>query len=368
MKYFIPVLCILAILLFSGCVQPPVTPPVQLPITPQSTNNTTLPSTNITANITCNDQCLFDKAVAGNSSLLCAPIASSSPRDECYLRFLPEVDCALVGSNASRQSCYLAAAKTHPELCAKTSAPEECYLTATGCADTNCVALKLGKPEFCTDAVCNYKFAKDGDGASCQALNNTPQKTACLALAGNGSCLNLTNEYYRYKCLWIYAVQTGDIGTCLKINADAESYYSGCVSEVASTTNDPGKCNIQDTQARNLCYYNYALDKGDVYPCRLINYEPRLNDCYYHTALKYLKPDMCNNMTWVDYRITCYSGVIFSGQLSEGDALSCAKVDEEQWKDKCYQRLAMDNLKQEYCGFILNKAERDECNNKFFAG
>lgn len=365
-RFFLPALFLLAFLFLSACTQeqPPgpggqVTPP---PIN-ASSNATNL----LNATAPCGDGCLLGKALASLDQSLCANISLNATRDDCYLG-ISKSDCSKVIDSGRRDSCYLSQAKDSTELCLNYSSPDYCYLNVTSCGTMDCAAAKLDDPALCVTQQCNYDFALKGNSQACPLLNDSVSQTACAKIAGTGTCASLTNEFYQYKCWSTVAYQKEDYSFCQKITTNASLYFNGCVTDLAVKITNSSFCDlIRDTEFRDDCYYDYAQTTADVSQCLNIKYyDQQQNDCMYRVALKFARPDFCNNMTFSNYRTTCYSGVILSGNPLTPD--SCATVQDQIWGDKCFMQLALNSRKPVYCESIKDAGDRQTCKDRFYPG
>jgi len=321
------------------------------------------------------DDCFMALAIAGENATLCSRMYSAQKVDECMMRMAPEVPCSRLLLSADRDTCHYGVAKVQNSIepCALISSEQArqqcvrelsppCTLETDPAAKGECLAYEKNDFSYCTDDACRYSFGIDkGSYNSCIAIAEGAQKYACMAVVMNnsGMCDNAKTQPVQDLCTQLVAVQMGDIGICARATQGSD-YRNGCYTQFAINGENSTPCSLAYPEvARDQCYFDFAKSTGMFESCAQIVNSLNMQGCYIVSAKANNNPLACSGVSMGKQRGDCYGGVILSGNKIAIEY--CANVDDSDWKDKCYSRMAPMYDDKSLCEKVVGEDERKAC-------
>jgi len=212
----------------------------------------------------------------------------------------------------------------------------------------------VSSPEFCPEV--------DGESDSCLASSDSDACFYSLAISRNDASLcteikslDPQEEYNQMNCAAEIALSKGDYEECEKIE-DRYSCYSKyaietsdysvcemiiegvfareeCMSALLTASSDWDSCDdISDFKLMDECYYDAAIDTGNMSYCGLIS--PRKDyinmDCYADAGALNNDFSGCKNLQGVDVEM-CY----VKYALNTGDSSVCEQINMTELKVHC---------------------------------
>ena len=178
-------------------------------------------------------------------------------------------------------------------------------------------------------------------------------------------------------------------------------FYGQIVSESKNTMpKDVSNCvNLKTEKEKNSCYYSVANYKRDSSICSNIVGVLEKDQCFYNLATNLQNPAVCDSMIELPkedllFRDACYDIAYHGGlpimQSNYGYNFSlCSKVEDISYKRGCYKKSVLGTQDfscnqaigiekdiclvvvaeykndQKICGFIVDKTEKNKCNDLF---
>lgn len=361
------------------------------------------------------DRCYYNNAIEKDNLTACSFIFSDSLRDSCNLRFAINLNdsslCVRIADRYTRDDCYHTLAPLIGIVtCNKIeneSLRKQCHLElgdesvlCEGITDnynyTLCIAKAKNNYSICTEIEnqsfwdnCYLDFAKIKNNYSiCSLLSSSRVRDDCFQyfanLTSNASiCNRISFNYTRYLCLTRI---TGDYSLCNQLSDYLEK--DSCFGIFASEHNAPNLClNVSTHLYQDRCYTDIAVKSNDASICsRMTCYEciTDREDCYFKVANLTLDSSICGRITDLlkqdlcylniakvssnpsycspiqnNYRRnSCYSSLIYGQSYAPS---TCANITYSNWKDECYQKIAVSSKNSTLCQNIADQFVRSNC-------
>lgn len=382
-KATLAILAITLVLVF-GCTQS------QQPVVQEPTPPVTVPQQNTTivaaapcsaGNVVQNDGCFLSLAKEKNDVSYCSNIYSADTLDVCLSNFANQsLDvCKTIRNADLRATCLTANAQVNKSEdicnlidnvdaranCLKTVLPR-CKLIYDPDARALCMALEKNDYTLCQSDACFVQYAENkSDANACSLVKSDPDKYYCLALVRQSAaeCNNAPTSPAADSCYEMAAKAFNDPGTC-SLATTGSAYQDSCYLYFAVSQKNMDYCaRPNDEVQRDQCYSDYATQTADTASClKIVNSLNRIG-CYYFAAAANNMPSLCNPLEQVNQRSDCYS----RGTSSDSGpvASDCAKVADEDWRNKCYYRAARVSFNQSLCVPITPGPDKDSCDQLF---
>lgn len=323
----------------------------------------------------CGDECFLKLALESADSSFCSNV-SAARSDECWQIFShTELGACLNLRNYTlRKDCteYLSFEQMNASLCDYLQEGDKqfcverinppCLDIADQAGRELCLAMRYNSSEYCSESACVLEYASTrNDSGACGALSNEAEKTACASVVGGTDlCFGLSGVYTRDYCYQLTAQYTDDYSYC---NSIATALYKfNCYKSAAVYERNLSYCEKNDLEYLWECYRNYSLATGDMNGCFAINNRfasGSRDGCFYTFAGAFGDPSACNYLSNMYAKTNCYANTILDG--AELTVEKCSAIWQENWKDKCFSRMALKAQQKEICGYIIDKGEKDRC-------
>lgn len=386
----VPVAALLLALVFAaGCAQKPQPILTEPPITPPQGNGAEVATAICTeGNVVQKDECFFLAAKTEGNFSLCQRIYSIDRMDDCYLLFSDtgfEV-CGKISDSEKKSACLLknALRLKNDDICnliensdkradclAKVVPP--CMLIMDLENRTLCQALEKSDYNLCTTDNCLMEYAKQKSSAgACNLVGENVQKYTCLAIVGENVRVCKEAGVVADTCIEKASIALDDLAGC-DLATQGSTYANRCYLHFAVKENNPDICkkatpefNIMMSTSRNWCYGQFANITANVSVCPRVTETINRILCYMDAAKGNRMPSLCNQLATQSERSSCQAAVINS---DAGPLFSdCQHVNIDDWKNKCYFRIAKSAYNSSICELIGPGPDKDSCNDLFGFG
>lgn len=127
---------------------------------------------------------------------------------------------------------------------------------------------------------------------------------------------------------------------------------SGCLT--GTGLKKAAKCEeIQDQYNKDYCYYDAVRYGAGGIICTKIADQNMQNSCYFTAAKKEGNGELCEKIDYTELKEVCFAVV-------EKNVNACGKLNNE-WKNRCYNDIALSKKDKSICGMIADEEERDHC-------
>ncbi|RLG69721.1 MAG: hypothetical protein DRO04_02970, partial [Candidatus Iainarchaeum archaeon] len=342
------------------------------------------------------DICVKELALQKNDADLCKKIRNTEMKDDCILALSSEVlvadACREISNEEKQRKCYWNSAfkAENAEYCMNLpiKTEEEDY---NGFNRDNCI-VELAK-EIQNIEICYLASDEDvkeecilslvevvPDKNACLKIKNKNRKNSCLfsvasQLKEASICDEIDKKFYAKlwnECYRIVAEDTLNLSYC-DILTD-EEIKGRCYGGVISKTAEYDKCKElkplqyqteQPHKARDYCYYELAVDKGEYRFCDEIWHDRTKGYCYGEVNYNKSVEDesvsagtKCNELEGIskDY---CLKK---SAELSKDEGL-CSNIEDGSIKGTCYVEVAKLKLDTSICNNLTLAEEKAGCFN-----
>jgi hypothetical protein len=361
------------------------------------------------------DRCYYNEAISKNNLTACSSILSNSLRDSCNLKFAISLNdsslCARILNNNSRDDCYYTLAPTAGlTVCNKienATMRKNCRLELGDdtvlCENLTedydfhlCMAKARNNYSICADITnssfvnqCYVSFAKSKDNYSlcslladsgthdecfryfanlhsnyslCNKISSNYTKYLCLTkLTGNYSLCNELSDYLqRDSCVGVFASEHVNYSLCLNISTNL--YRDRCYTDIAVKTLNADICSYircyECIADKNDCYYQLANLTGNISLCGNINEQSKSDTCRLDLAKSHRSPAFCSYVENSYQRNTCYYSIIYNEKLEPS---ACAPIVHQNWRDECYNKVAIDKKNATICEKIEDPFTKNKC-------
>lgn len=359
------------------------------------------------------DRCYYNDAIEKNNLTACSFIFSSSLRDSCNLRFAINLTdsslCERIGNKDTKDDCYHTIAPVAGiATCNKIendTLRKKCHLElgdeSVLCSGTGgdydyelCIAKAKSNYSICTDIEnqslwdnCYLDFAKakenyqlcgllsgDKDGCFQYFANLTSNASLCENISFNYTrylCLtrirgdySLCNELSDYlqkdSCFEVFASEHTAPNICLNISTNL--YKDKCFTDIAVASRDASICSrmicYQCINDRDDCYFKIANMTFDPSICGRIMDSFKQDLCYLTVAQTSSNPSFCSRIQNSYRRNSCFSSIIYGQSVAPS---TCADINYTNWKDQCYQQIAISSKNSTLCQNIADQFVKSKC-------
>jgi len=323
----------------------------------------------------CDDPCKYINVLESGNSSGCDEIMTNDLKQDCYEYFanISFSACTALEDKKKKEKCitHFAIDAGDVSICELleddvTTCKEKVFSCANSADKDLCYAIRDNDPSNCGQSdlcLLNYSVIKS-DPASCDLISDISISTGCNAVVGNtDKCVHLPGKTQRDMCYEIFAIYSNSMLTCTQISPDS-IYAITCFSEFAVRMHDLSICNRTELvlNSRWDCFTNYAFGSGDITGCSAIDMlasTARFN-CAFEFAKKYGDPSACDIIQRMGARDTCYQGaILYSNENLNPD--NCHKVNDFNWKNKCYSEAAKVQDDESICDRIDTDYAREAC-------
>ncbi|NYZ76594.1 hypothetical protein H0N98_05090 [Candidatus Micrarchaeota archaeon] len=335
------------------------------------------------------DNCNLRFAVNLTDPALCARIANGYTRDDCYHTIAPMagiMTCNKIENDSLRKKCRLELGD-ESVLCEGMSANYDYNLCMAKSKNNYSICNEITNHSFWDD--CYFDFAKAKSNYKiCGLLSSSGGRDSCFQyfanLTSNSSlCENISFSYTRYLCI---TRLTGDYARCnelsdylqkdscfkvfasehtapnLCLNISTHLYQDACFTDIAMKSKDASICSrmicYECINDREDCYMKVANATSDPSPCGKITDSMKGDLCYLTVAKTSSNPSYCSPMQNNYRRNTCYSSVIYGQSFAPS---MCADINYTNWKDECYQKIAISSKNSTLCQNIADPFVKSKC-------
>jgi len=376
----IAVLLSFALLLSFGCTQKNETVVQEPPSAQVKPPSVVAPSAQCgEGNIVQKDECFAALAREKSDPEICRGIYSIEKLDSCYGIFANtslEV-CKKITDGDAKAGCLL-------QNALKAKSEEICNLIENADLRADCLnrvvppcmlILDLEKRNLCDAlekrdySVCQsdyclkeYAFAREDEHA-CQIISIPIDRYTCAAVVKKSVAACNDAGLIKDLCIENAAKELDDLSGC-DLATPGSEYSNRCYVYFAVRNSDMNICRKCHTEEnRDACYMGYALQAANISSCpKVINSLNRI-DCYFKAARGNRMPSLCNPIATFQERSSCQAATI---NLEAGPAPSdCQYVNIDDWKNKCYFRIARMTYNSSICALIGTGPDKDSCNSLF---
>lgn len=330
-------------------------------------------------NIVQKDECFLLLATEKSNPEICRNIYSIEKLDACYGMFANsslEVCKKITGGDAkaaclmqnalsakSEEICVLIENVKLREECLDKVVPP-CMLILDLEKRNLCLAFEKNDYTICQSDYCFKEYALNRSNENACLLMSTPtERYTCVAVVRKSVAACGEAGLTKDVCFENAAKELGDLSGCGLATPGSE-YSNRCYLYFAVKDSDMNICKKCHTEEnRDACYMGYALQTANVSSCpKVINSLNRI-DCYFKAARGNRMPSLCNPIATYQERSSCQAAAI---NLDAGPLpTDCQYVNIEDWKNKCYFRIARMTYNSSICQLISKGPDKDSCNTLF---
>lgn len=378
---WLAILAISLVLAF-GCVQKPEQPVVQEPVAPAVQPPAPIAEEACSSgNIVQKDDCFLAVAKAKSDPQACRSIYSIEKVDLCYANFAGDdlEVCKMIRDAGMKNSCLAANAVREKSeqicnlidnadaraACLKQVLPA-CQLILDPAGRQLCLALEKKDYTLCQTDSCFVLYAvNQSEEGACGLIKSEPDRYYCIAAVKKDAdeCMAAAQASLRDACIEKAAKELNDLSAC-GLATPGSDYANRCYLYFAVKDLKMDYCSkpFQEEQ-RDQCYSDYATQAANTSSCpRIINSLNRIA-CYYFASAANRMPSLCNPLTNDAQRTDCYAkGIVPDAGPLPSD---CANVYSDEWRNKCYYKVARLTYDREICKLITPGPDRTSCDLLF---
>jgi hypothetical protein len=232
-----------------------------------------------------------------------------------------------------------------------------------------CQALLYSNSSYCHSNSCYFEFAiNQGNASACdQITGERALQLSCQALVSHdpSRCNDDNISTIADYCLQIGAYRLNNATWC-DLGAVSSPYRNACYLHFAITEKEPDYyCRKTFPEpSTDECYLNYSISVDNPAFCSTPYIQDSLtrNRCFIYTARNNGDPSACNGLFYSD-RKSCYN-LVLTDDMPLRDAASCAGVQDDIWRDKCFLAFAQQTHDITQCAQINESDARAMCQSR----
>lgn len=204
----------------------------------------------------------------------------------------------------------------------------------------------------------------------CPRIKEESRRNTCFydkavnASSGEGlaGCESITSSTLRDGCIAQVAINTGDVGLCLRPQSGKSIGY--CYAQISMNHGNMTLClETPDKFWRQACTKKIAIDTSQSQYCRQLaaQSEEDRDECFGLIALKKKDRALCNEVLKYIPRRNCLLYVAVATQ----NLSTCRETESTVIEGYCYTKIAENTGNQSICGLIPLNAMQADCYKKF---
>lgn len=337
-------------------------------------------------NVLSSDECFLNYVKASKEISYCERIYAITSRDACYMEFahLDVKLCAKIASSSLRSQCYYSSARllNNTDYCVKISdaaikqsclveLSPPCSFEPDDLSKALCLSLHFNASSFCKVDDCMYSLGVTNKNiAACDQISdaNRAIRSACrsVVLDDSALCKETGIDVVADYCYQIAAYSANKSAWCT-LTTTGSPYGLQCLMTFASKNNEPTLCKYADSELeRDNCYMNYSITTGNYSTCDLVINSLLNSQCFISTALTHGDMSSCNKLMYSS-RKNCYNLVLTRTVpiLSQDSCLAISESDVDPWQYRCLASYAQQTQNRSICQTISDSKYREDCNFRF---